>query len=92
MLREIIDAQPLAGHRLRLRFDDGVEGTVDLAQLVGFTGVFAPLAEESEFAKVRVDPEAGTVVWPNGADLDPTVLYAVVTGRPIDLGNGPGRG
>jgi hypothetical protein len=24
---------------------------------------------------VRVDPELGTVVWPNGYDLDPDVLH-----------------
>ncbi|WP_242647915.1 DUF2442 domain-containing protein [Candidatus Desulforudis audaxviator] len=28
------------------------------------------------FRQVKVDPGAGTVVWPNGADLDPDVLYA----------------
>ena len=92
MLKDVVEVRPLGGHRLQLRFEDGVEGTVDLEGMIRFTGVFAPLRDESEFAKVRVDPELGTVVWPNGADLDPDVLYAAVTGRPIDLGNGPGPG
>jgi hypothetical protein len=36
------------------------------------------------FAKVHVDPEAGTIVWPNEADVDPLVLYSWVTGRDIE--------
>lgn len=85
MLVDIVDAQPLAGHRLRLRFADGVAGEVDVGAMVSFDGVFAPLAEPAFFETVRVDPEAGTVVWPNGADLDPDVLYAAVAGEPIEL-------
>jgi hypothetical protein len=34
-----------------------------------------PLQDPAYFAKVRVDPELGTVVWPNGYDLDPDVLH-----------------
>lgn len=82
MLKDIIQVTPLEGFRLYLRFEDGVEGEVDLRKLVPFKGVFAPLKTRSEFEKVRVDPELGTVCWPNGADLDPDVLYARVTGRP----------
>jgi hypothetical protein len=37
--------------------------------------VFEPLADPDFFAQVRVDNELGTVVWPNGADLDPLVLH-----------------
>lgn len=63
-----------------------MQGDLDLARLIEFRGVFEPLADPHEFAKVRVDPELGTIAWPNGADLDPDVLYAEVTGQPIDLG------
>ena len=75
MLKDIIFAGPLDGHRLRIRYEDGVEGVVDLGSIVSFRGVFAPLKDPGYFAQVRVDPELGTVSWPNGADLDPDVLY-----------------
>ena len=39
-------------------------------------GVFEPLLDPAFFAQVRVDPVLCTVVWPNGADLCPDVLYA----------------
>ncbi len=81
MLIDVVAVQPLDGHRLRLRFEDGVEGDVDVSALVAFTGVFAALRDRAAFAAVRVDPNLGTIVWPNGADLDPVVLHAAVTGR-----------
>ncbi|MGH9369141.1 MAG: DUF2442 domain-containing protein [Thermoanaerobaculia bacterium] len=58
---------------------------VDVAKLVPFEGVFAPLRDAEQFRQVRVHPELGTVFWPNGADLYPEVLYAVATGTPIHL-------
>jgi len=36
------------------------------------------LRDRSLFMAVRVDPECGTIVWPNGADMDPDVLYDLV--------------
>jgi len=83
MLQDIVEAIPLENYLLNLRFEDGVEGVVNVSQCVNFTGVFAPLRERTEFAAVRVDPELGTVCWPCGADLDPDVLYAMVTGTEI---------
>ena len=80
MLHDIIDVRPLGGHRLFRRFEDGTEGETDLSALLRFDGVFAPLADPAVFAGVRVDPEIGTIVWPNGADLCPDVLYSLVTG------------
>lgn len=80
MLKDVIAAEPRAGHRLWLRFEDGVEGEVDVSALVPFTGVFAPLADLGTFRAVKVDPELGTVCWETGADLDPDVLYATLAG------------
>lgn len=83
MLQDIVEAIPVGDYRLRLRFEDGATGDVDISKCVKFTGVFAPLKDRAEFAAVRVDPELGTVRWPCGADLDPDVLYAAVTGKPL---------
>jgi hypothetical protein len=85
MLKDIASVTPLEGYRLRLRFEDGVEGEVDVSQLVAFEGVFADLKNTRNFQEVRVDLEMGTIVWPGGADLDPDVLYALVAGEPIDV-------
>lgn len=70
-------------YQLYLRFEDGVEGTVDMGQLVSFTGVFSPLQDLDYFATVAVNSEFGTIVWSCGADLDPDVLYAIVSQQPI---------
>ncbi|MGE0552561.1 MAG: DUF2442 domain-containing protein [Gemmatimonadales bacterium] len=75
-------------NQLRLAFTDGSEGTVDLTPwIAGRTGVFSALHDPAVFAQVTVDPDAGTVVWPNGADLDPDVLHAAVRG---DAAGAPG--
>ena len=83
MPRDIVAVEPRGGYRLHLRFDDGVEGDVDLLPRLSFTGVFEPLKTQEYFIRVRVNPELGTICWPNDADLDADVLYALVTGRPI---------
>ncbi len=91
MLKDIVEVRPLGGHRLYLRFEDGVAGELDLAGRLRFEGVFAPLKDPAVFAQVRVHPELGTVVWPNGADLDPDTLYAELSGTPIAFPPAPTR-
>ena len=39
--------------------------------------MFAPLTDDYDlFRRVTVDPDGGTICWPNGADLSPRMLYA----------------
>ena len=83
MLKDVVLVKAMGDYRLRLRFEDGVEGDVDLSTVIPFEGVFAPLRDPRVFAAVQVNPELGTVCWPNGADLDPDVLYALVRGEPL---------
>lgn len=61
---------------IELTFADGSSGQVDLGPVIaGKGGVFEELNDPEVFAQVRVDPEWGTIVFPNGVDLDPDVLY-----------------
>ena len=76
MILHVEEATVRGAYRLEVRFNDGVRKTVDLAPLL--TGpVFEPLRDPKYFARVVVDAQAGTVVWPNGADLAPEALYAL---------------
>ena len=72
----LIDAQPSSGHAINVRFEDGVAAEVDLSHLLDYGGVFEPLRDVEYFRKLRVEPEAGTIVWPNKADIAPETLYA----------------
>ncbi|BAU11583.1 molybdopterin-guanine dinucleotide biosynthesis protein A like protein [Leptolyngbya sp. NIES-3755] len=83
MLKDIVAVKPLEQYQLCLRFEDGVEGIVDISKLVSFTGIFTPLQDLNYFATVAVNSEIGTIVWSCGADLDPDVLYAIVSNQPI---------
>jgi hypothetical protein len=83
MLKDVVSVIASDPYVLQIRFEDGVEGSVALDELVPFEGVFAPLRDPAEFRKVQVHPELGVVCWPNGADLDSDVLYAKITGIPL---------
>jgi hypothetical protein len=61
------------------RGTDATRGVADLSPwIAGRGGVFQPLQDPDYFARVAVDTEAGTLVWPNGVDLDPDMLYEAV--------------
>jgi uncharacterized protein DUF2442 len=61
-------------YRLRLTFADGTIGNVDFTERE-WRGVFEPLRDPDYFARVKADPESGTITWPNGLDMAPEPLY-----------------
>jgi hypothetical protein len=67
--------EPLQGFLVRLGFTNGSSKEIDLEPFLRGP-VFDPVREDTEmFRQVSVDHRAGTIVWPNGADIDPDVLY-----------------
>lgn len=78
----IVGAVVIRDHVLRLLFNDGTVGDVDLSN-EEWTGVLEPLGDPKYFARVQVDPEARTVTWPNGEDLAPEPLYEQARAHPL---------
>ena len=75
-LNWVIAARALANYQLWVRFNDGVEGEVDLRDLVmsDQRPIVVALRVPEDFASIRVEHD--TVVWENGFDLAPEYLRA----------------
>lgn len=71
----IHSVKPLENFQVLLGFSNGEKKVVDLDPLLRGP-IFEPLRHDPIlFRSVRVDEELGTIVWSNGADIDPDVLY-----------------
>lgn len=74
-----VEVKPLANYRIWLRYDDGVEGEVDLSDLAG-RGVFQAWNDPVFFRSVRVASH-GAIEWGSELDLCPDALYMRLTGK-----------
>ena len=59
---------------LRVEFADGSAQGIDFRPVLKGE-LYGPLQDPSVFDQVHLDPEAHTLVWPNGADFDPAILH-----------------
>lgn len=84
----VTDAVVVRDRTVRLTFDDGTTGEADLAPLLRGP-LFTDIAvDDAAFHTMFVDHQAGTIAWPNNADLAPETLHALVRGEPdaLDFG------
>ena len=61
-------------YTLRLKFDDNTERVIDFAPVL-HGPLWGTLQDVDLFRQARLDKEIGTIVWPGGLDIDPTVLH-----------------
>lgn len=80
----ITQVSPMGGTRLRLSFDNGASGQIDIAQLIEFKGVLEPLANPVFFRRVTIN-EHGALCWPGDIDMDSNVLYYATMRLPNPL-------
>lgn len=71
----IVGVERVGLFELLLEFNTGERKLVNVEQYLRGP-IFRPIREDpGYFNRVKVDDELGTIVWPNGADIDPDVLY-----------------
>jgi hypothetical protein len=63
----------LEGYTVQIEFEDGQEKTINLEPYLRGPIFERIRADRDEFLSMKV--EAGVISWPNGADIDPDVLY-----------------
>lgn len=73
-VHRITDFKKVAPFTLRVEFEDGTTQVIDFRPVLAGE-IFGPLGDPEVFDQVRLDSEAGTLVWPNGADFDPATLH-----------------
>ena len=73
-IHRVIDLEIVGPYTLRVEFDDGTAQVIDFRPVLE-GALYGPLQDEYVFNQVKIDPEAHTLVWPNGADFDPETLH-----------------
>lgn len=78
-MAKLINATPLAGYRLRLEYDDGEIGDIDLSSMVG-KGVFTAWNDVEVFESVSIG-EHGELRWTEDLELCADAQYLKMTGK-----------
>jgi len=99
MIHRVTGFRVEAPYTIRVEFEDGMSHVIDFEPVLAGE-LFGPLRDPAVFQRVRLDSEASTLVWPNGADFDPATLHdwphvvseLVRMARRWGTGAGPGPG
>jgi len=74
----IIAVEYLDSYQLKLKFNNEIEGIVDLEKEL-YGEIFEPLKDQNLFRQVFLTSR--TIEWPNGADFSPEFLFELATNK-----------
>lgn len=75
---KVLEVKYLSDYTISIKFDDGVNGTIELNDLVQ-KGIFIVLQDKNQFAKVYTN--GSSVAWSNELEIDATTIYSELTGK-----------
>jgi Protein of unknown function (DUF2442) len=73
-IHRVTSVELIGTYELRVGFEDGSSREINLEPILEGE-IYGPLRDPGLFARVGVDAEVRTIVWPNGADFDPAILH-----------------
>ena len=73
-MHRVTECRASRDYKLWLRFEDGLEGSVFLGNLLEL-GIFSAWRDVDQFCRAAVDSVAATVVWDGGIQFDPDILH-----------------
>lgn len=71
---KLISVSALDKYKIRIKFSDGTEGTIDLSDVAG-KGVFKAWDADDTFSKIFINEESGAITWPGNIDIDTLNCY-----------------
>lgn len=78
MFFDVVEAEYIADYKIKLSFENGKRGIVDLKDYSKKGGVFEDFKDKNYFMKFYVNKDLGTICWPNGADIAPETLLGKI--------------
>ena len=82
MISRPIAVEPRGGYKIWLRYEDGVEGEIDLSDIPRH-GLFEVWNDTSFFKRVYIS-EFDSIAWSDDVELCPNALYMEVTGMSVE--------
>lgn len=80
---DIKEAQHIEDYKIKVSFEDGKKGIVDLESYIKKGGMFSRFFDLEYFKNFHVNKEMGVLCWPDGLDIAPETLYHEATKQPL---------
>ena len=80
---DVVSAEYIEEYKIRVTFENGKTGVVDLLPYIKKGGLYSKLKDVDYFKNFQINDELGILAWENEIDIAPETLYSEATGEPI---------